>query len=121
MNGDTDLDLGPVTCGNCIPSGTPVNIRADVFGEELIGSVGFTLERPSGSGVPSSRVENVVPFAMFGDNNGNYAGFELPSGSYKITATAYSGPSQTGQSGGDLEVDFTVSYDLRRSLRRRWF
>lgn len=117
VNADTDSDLGSVPCSGCLDGVSSVNIRAVVDPADFAGSVGFTLTSPSGSGLPSSRVENVPPYAMFGDNEADYAGFALPSGNYVIEATAYEGPSQTGVEGGSLTQAFSVSA-RRRALRR---
>ena len=96
-------------CNNCFAFGTLVNIRAEVFGEEFIGSVEFSLEKPSGSTVGGSQIENVAPYAMWGDNNGDFVGVALTSGTYTISAAAYAGPSTSGQLGGSFTATFTIS------------
>lgn len=96
-------------CNNCFPFGTLVNIRADVFGVQFVGSVGFTLRKPSGSTVADSRIENVAPYAMWGDNSGSYIGVRLTSGQYTISAVAYEGPSLSGRLGSSLTKTFTIS------------
>jgi len=119
VNSETDLDIAFVPCNSCFGPNNFINIRADVFGGSLVNSVKFTLSKPpSAVTIPGSRVENVAPYAMFGDNNENYFGNKLPPGAYTITATAYSGPSQTGQASAPLSVGFTVSYGRRNTLRR---
>lgn len=122
VNSNTDLDIAPVPCTNCFASNTLVNIRAEVEGEQFIGSVGFSLSKPpvqGASNIPSARTENVSPYAMFGDNFADYAGYALPEGDYSITATPYSGPNQSGEVGQPLTLDFTVSHSRRKALRRR--
>jgi hypothetical protein len=117
-----DSVIGSVPCSNCFSATELVNIRADVSGAPFIGSVAFTLTKPpSGSSLPGSRVENVPPFAMFGDSNGDYGGFVMPEGTYTITATPWTGPNQSGDSGETVSQTFTVSHSRRRALRQRFW
>lgn len=120
----TDNDIGDVSsCNGCFAANQEVNIRAEVFGGGSIGSVGFELSPPGGVSVPwsnsfNSRTENAAPYALFGDNNGNYGGYVMPEGTYRLVATAYSGPNRSGNGGGSFELDFTVSHSRRRSFLR---
>lgn len=56
-----------------------------------------------------SRVENVAPWALFGDSNGDFAGRSLIPGNYTITATPYSADNAAGTVGAELSVSFTVT------------
>jgi|GEM_PF-5667386 len=54
------------------------------------------------------RKENVAPYALFGDNSGNYFGRKMPSGVYKISAIPYSLKNAKGEKGIEETLDFTI-------------
>ncbi|MFK7924845.1 MAG: DUF5060 domain-containing protein [Bacteroidia bacterium] len=74
----------------------------------------YTQPDPTGSvrfawaGQNNFSTESVAPYALFGDNNGNYAGQALSIGSYSITATPYSGANAGGNTGTPLTLNFSV-------------
>lgn len=74
------------------------------FNSDPVGSVFLSLEGP----VSFSKTENFEPFALFGDLNGDYNGMALPVGTYRLTATPYSGPNRTGASGLFYIYDFQI-------------
>ncbi|MCK0148384.1 hypothetical protein MWU78_22305, partial [Arenibacter sp. F26102] len=69
-----------------------------------VGSVLLTLSGP----VNNTRNENVAPYALLGDSGGNYYGQQFPLGNYTISATAFSGSSQTGTNLGTLTIPFSI-------------
>jgi PKD repeat protein len=108
INSTTDIDILNLVNGiqinqNTIQA-TLFNIRANT-NPSIVGSVFFSLTGP----VVRNINENIAPYAIFGDTNGNYSGQALPLGNYTLTATAYSGASQTGVVlGNPLVVQFTM-------------
>ncbi len=80
-----------------------LNIRALVSG--LPGSVVLMLN------ANTPRTENVPPFALFGDNDGDYLPGKLPLGQNYVTATPYQGTEASGPVGIPLTVTFTVVKD----------
>jgi hypothetical protein len=68
----------------------------------VTGSVRFTL---NGSAV---RTENGAPYAMYGDNSGDYLAWRPGVGSYSVGATAYSGSNASGIASTQLNRAFTV-------------
>lgn len=74
----------------------------------------YTQPDPTGSvrfgwnGQTNFQTESVAPYALFGDNAGNFAGQALSVGSYTITATAYSGANASGNAGSPLTFNFSV-------------
>ena len=54
------------------------------------------------------RIENVFPYAAFGDNNGDYYPWNPTPGNYHIMATPYSEKNAKGQAGESLSLNFTV-------------
>lgn len=80
------------------------NIRANPL--PGAGSVVFEL-----SGTQTGRyVENILPYALFGDNTGDYTGKDLQPGTYTLTATPYSKNGGRGAKGTPFTVHFTVVY-----------
>lgn len=83
--------------------GTGINIVANTIPENT-GSVRFSLSGP----VERNSTENVAPYTLFGDFNGEFFGRELIEGEYTLTVTPYSGPDRTGERGEALSLSFTV-------------
>ncbi|MHC2993385.1 hypothetical protein OB13_18070, partial [Pontibacter sp. HJ8] len=55
--------------------------------------------------------DNAAPYALFGDDgNGNYyfGNATLPTGSYTLTATPYSGSNASGTAGAPVTLGFTI-------------
>jgi PKD repeat protein len=85
-----------------------ISVRAHV-NEAKVESVRFELTGP----VQETRVENVTPYALFGDIGGDYFTKFMPEGSYTLTATTFYGNNATGTQGQSMTVSFTlVDYSL---------
>ncbi len=105
VNAATDQDIGPLTNGgviNLAVTGTNLSVRANVSGS--VGSVRFGLD-----GNTNYRTESAAPYALAGDNGGNYDAWTPALGSHSLTATPYSGSGATGTAGVALSVGFTVT------------
>jgi len=61
-----------------------------------------------------TRTENVAPYSLFGDTNGEFNSSPIAAGTHTITATPYSGSNKTGIQGPPLSVTFNMA---RTSLR----
>ena len=83
-----------------LPTGN-LNVRADTLG--TVGSVRFGLNANA-----NFRTENVPPYALFGDNGGDYIAGAFDVGSYTLTATPFAGGGASGQMGQSLTVAFSV-------------
>jgi len=79
-----------------------LNIRANTNSSE-IGSVRFAFDDDS-----SARVENVPPFALFGDVGGDYSGGRLQPGQHTLAATPFTQNWAGGVAGTTLAISFTV-------------
>ncbi len=77
-----------------------INIEANVSGS--VGSVVFEL---NGSVFAT---ENVAPYALAGDNSGDYNSLSLGPGNYQLTATAFSGTNGSGSAGGSAGLSFEL-------------
>ncbi len=95
INANTNLPIRPLTSGSTIDlfvDGTALNIRADASG---VGSVQFDL---SGAET-SSRVESAAPYALFGDEAGDYNAWSPALGNYTLAVQGFSGSGVTVFSG----------------------
>lgn len=109
MNADTNLDIeNGFDCladPNCNVGGSWFNVRAESFGN--VKSV-----RLSVSGrLSASRIENVSPWSLFGDNPGpppNYLRKRLPPGDYMVAAEAFPEEQAVGNA-NTKTLQFTVA------------
>jgi Flp pilus assembly pilin Flp len=104
INADTNEEMGPF-CGPTLrltDAANGLNVRADA--KRDFGSVRFQLSGPTSH----SRTENVYPFALFSDTDGNYYSGSFAPGDYTLTATAYSADGASGDNLGALTISFTV-------------
>ncbi len=107
VDADTNTDIlvledGMVYDADIISTGVRLNIRANADG---VGSVDMKLR----GALDKNRTETSAPYAIYGDNNGNYFGTNFPLGAYTLTATPYSGPGATGTAGEPSVVNFTFA------------
>ena len=106
VNADTDTDIGPLEDGQtlnlaALPT-TNLSVRANP-GPAPVGSVRFAYD-----GSPNFQTENVAPYALRGDTNGNYNAWTPTLGIHTLTATPYTGSNAGGTAGTALTVAFTV-------------
>ena len=87
-------------------SSTWFAIRAEVAGTAPVGSVKLALSGPNRKTV----TDNASPYVIRGDDgNGDYWGMNLPNGTYRITATPYTGANGSGEALPALSRVFTVT------------
>jgi hypothetical protein len=113
INADTDQPILTLVDGMIIniatQNTTNFNIEA-VTDAGLVGSVRFSY-----NGLDNFRTESERPFAFCGDGCplGNFKRcLNLVAGWHNVSATAYSGASQTGMAGSTLTVTFTLIQEL---------
>ncbi|MGV3504496.1 MAG: InlB B-repeat-containing protein [Adhaeribacter sp.] len=80
-----------------------VNIQANTS-PATVGSVRLVL---SGT-VNKTQLESGAPYTLYGDNGGNYNGWQMPVGNYTLTATPYTGSGGGGTAGTPLTRSFSV-------------
>ncbi|WP_345158354.1 DUF5060 domain-containing protein [Pontibacter saemangeumensis] len=107
INADTDQPIQTLTSGATINlAALPtknLSVRANTS-PATIGSVVFVL-----SGTQShNQTENILPYALFGDTNGDFKPWTPAVGSYTLKATPYSASRAGGTAGTTLSVSFTV-------------
>lgn len=105
INATTDQPIRNLVSGDVINIAAikNLNIRANT-NPLKVGSVKFNL---SGKQIKNS-TENTAPYALFGDNNGNYNSWTPAIGSYTLSATPYSGASGSGTASTPLTISFSV-------------
>ncbi len=112
VNAETDEDITVIEDGAKINLGllgvapnTPLSIRAQTIPGQT-GSVRMRLEGP----ISAERTENLVPYALFGDNPGqDYEGQSFPPGDYRIQAIPFSEKNGQGTQGGELDFNFNLA------------
>lgn len=105
VNADTDADIGMVQDGDTLVlSQLPPNItlRA-VTAPQDVGSVSFSF--PDN---PNFQTENLIPYVINGDTNGNFQPYDVPLGDVTLTVEVFSGTNMTGNPGTPLTLNFTV-------------
>ena len=116
VNADTDLDLQALATGavlNLATLPTPnLTIRATTS-PATVGSVFFVL---SGTQAVNHN-ENLAPYALFADSNGDYNPWTpaIAVGSYTLTATPYTAANSGGTAGTPLSISFTVTSQAARA------
>ena len=78
-----------------------LNVRANIRGQ--VGSVRFGLDED-----PNIITENVAPFALRGDSNGNYNAWTPSPGNHTITATPFAQSGARGAAGKAKTVSVSV-------------
>jgi CubicO group peptidase (beta-lactamase class C family) len=106
MNADTDQPILTLTNGTTITlANLPtrnLNVRA-VTSPSTVGSVRFALD-----GNSSYRTEMSAPYALAGDDAGNYRAWTPAFGAHTLKGTPFTGADGTGTVGTSLTVGFTV-------------
>ena len=111
-NADTDQRVRALTPTDVVDLGDlgtqNLSVVADVAGS--VGSVRFSFSGPT-AGRSNYRTESVAPYALGGDQNGDFAAVpELSQpGTYTITATPYTGANGGGTTGQPLTVRLSVT------------
>jgi len=107
INADTDQPIMTLTDGMTLTlADLPtrnLNVRA-VTSPSTIGSVRFGLD-----GSSNFRTETNAPYAMAGDDSGNYRPWTPAVGAHTIKATPYTSAGATGTAGATVTVGFTVN------------
>ena len=105
------LDAGAVEDGATLTGIDPAKVygfRANVASGAELKSVKLELSGP-GPDDRVARTENYKPYSLYGDSDGHEHGAALPTGSYTLTATAYSEKDGGGSQLGTLSIEFTVT------------
>ncbi|MGV3556543.1 NHL domain-containing protein [Larkinella arboricola] len=108
INADTEKEIKLLSEGETINLASlptrNLNFRMNTS-PATVGSVKMVL---SGA-YNQTRTETDAPFALFGDNQGNYNAWTPVSGSYNLTATPYTGPGGSGSVVTSYSLNFKVT------------
>ena len=110
INADTDqpiaafanLTSGAVLDLSKLPT-KHLNIRANVAAGATVGSVKFGYDANA-----SYRTENIAPFALAADTNGDYNAWTPTVGSHTLKVTPFSAKNATGTVGATKTITFSV-------------
>jgi hypothetical protein len=105
INADTNEDIellgdGATYLMSELPPAITVRANTD---PAVVGSVRFALNDDD-----NYAMESIAPYAIAGDDNGDYNEWPVTPGTYMLTATPYSGASGTGTEGTAFTVTFTL-------------
>lgn len=108
VDADSDTDIAGLTDGaviNLADVGSSITIRANAGADTS--SVRFGLD-----GNQRFRLENVAPFALFGDTDGDYFdSWEPTLGTHTISATPYTEQGASGSAGESRTITVTIIDD----------
>ncbi|MER2998976.1 malectin domain-containing carbohydrate-binding protein [Pontibacter populi] len=107
INSDADSEIQELTNGAVLNIATlpsrNINIRANTSSAST-GSVEFKLW----GSASRSRIDNIAPYALFWEVNGDYSAWNAAVGNYSVRATPYSGADKTGTAGKALTISFSI-------------
>ncbi|QPH54877.1 Ig-like domain-containing protein [Pontivivens ytuae] len=101
----TDERVGTITPGGTVDLS---ELSTGAFSIEAVadsGAVGSARLTYNGS----SQTENVAPYALFGDTNGDFEGETLTAGDHTVTVAFFSGANGSGTRLGETTVSFTAA------------
>lgn len=88
-----------------------VTVKPGSFLNGNTGSIHLTF-----NGDQHAQTENYTPYAMFGDNGGDYNAGDVPEGWNSIRAYVYSGANATGTYYGWLNFEFKIQTPVEESV-----
>lgn len=106
IDADTNEVLFPIGEANLIDlSQLPPNLTIQaITSPDEVGSVQFELDALSGSPI----TENIPPYALFGDDAGDFNGGTLPLNPGRLVVTPFSGRNGTGTAGASFDIQLNV-------------
>ncbi|WP_247237864.1 PKD domain-containing protein, partial [Telluribacter sp. SYSU D00476] len=117
INADTEQPIRDLVPNDVIDMATlptrNLNIRANTE-PYPVGSVKFVMSGKQNR----TQTETGAPYALFGDDNGNYRNWTPALGNYSLTATPYTEASAKGTAGTPLIINFSV---INQSIARLGF
>ncbi|QLG46726.1 Ig-like domain-containing protein [Costertonia aggregata] len=106
INAETNEEVGPLEEGTIIDlanfASNSFSILASV-GEVPVSSVIYDF-----NGTEGFKTENIAPFTLAGDLNGNFNSVVFPLGNNTVTATPYPERGGNGEAGKSLTINFEV-------------
>jgi hypothetical protein len=107
-----DTVVAPLTDGAVLDLdafGSPrPNFNAAFLTDGCAQSASFLLIDTISGDTLTVSLDDLRPFALFGDDAGDYAASDLPAGSYRLEVIPYAGPGGTGAAGNPVAASFTV-------------
>ena len=105
VDADSDEDIQPLFDGDTIDlSLLPHNLNIRAEAGETVESVRFKLSPNDGY----ERIENIVPYALYGDIESDYFAGQFHTGENVISAVPFSENRASGAEGEGLEITFNV-------------
>jgi uncharacterized protein YjdB len=107
INADTDTDMFTLSNGAELDINQIQDINLTIrvnTNPPTVGSVHLVLKGP----VNETRIENGLPYELFGYDNGDYFGKKFALGEYTLQATPYSEKDTSGVKGTSESIEFFV-------------
>ena len=119
-----DLLAGPFTTDGhvftydwfCLPDSLSIETKTYGDVESVVIEYSYTAPGETEQPLQLHRIENIVPYSLFGDSNGGFVGIRKRPGRTKIRATPYSENGGKGIAGNPLEVEFTILGNLELNI-----
>lgn len=111
VNADNEADIQPLN------NGTVVNLRAmptkrfNIRANTSPTTVGKVIFDLTGS-LKRNFTDQIWPYALFGDNNGNYSNWNATAGNYTLKATPYAPAVSGGTAGTGLAINFSITKNI---------
>ncbi|MEO1652084.1 MAG: hypothetical protein AAFU64_00945, partial [Bacteroidota bacterium] len=107
VNAETDQDIQELKEGDQIDlllyPNTPLSIRVEAP-QGFEGSIQLDLIGPRSI----SRLENIAPFSLLGDDNDNFEGEIFPIGAYTFSSQRFSGKRGEGEASPVISINFSI-------------
>ncbi|MEO0527751.1 MAG: choice-of-anchor I family protein, partial [Bacteroidota bacterium] len=110
VDADTDEDMLDLVDGIAINLTELPNTFANIRANTSMGTMSVRLQLSGAQN--QDMTENVAPYALFGDNAGDYRGNTFIVGNYTLTATAFSEDNLDGLSGNPLTINFEIFEEI---------
>lgn len=99
-----DVDLEPLLHGDTLDLSTlPPSLSVRAVIGSTPGSVVFDFD-----GADAFQTENIAPYALNGDANGDYLPITFAAGEHSLRATPFTASNGNGAAGGSWQIMFNV-------------
>ena len=107
FDADTDTEIMPLEDGAVIDLATLDKWNLSIIAETNLADLGSVALSLSGA-YEASRIENHLPYSLFGEDGTDTRGVELCAGVYQVTATPFSESYGQGIQGNTIAAQFTL-------------
>ncbi|WP_055393149.1 BspA family leucine-rich repeat surface protein [Flagellimonas eckloniae] len=110
VDAENDVVLFPITDGMVIDTNTLPTTSLNIVANTTDDTESVLLDLSGAK--TAKRIENVAPYALFGDSGSNYKGDSFDLGEYVISATPYANNGLKGNEGVSMSIAFSFQENL---------